>query len=68
MNNKYYVVTSDEALAELSLFHYPTEINITKTFKYRKSANKYGLALAEKWGHCVIYTFIGTEKVSEEIY
>lgn len=60
MNNKYYVVTSDEALAEF--------INITKTFKYRKSADKYGLALVEKWGHCVICTFVGTKKVSEEVY
>lgn len=41
---------------------------IRKTFKYRKSAEKFGVKMVEKYNHCTITTFSGTEVVRREYY
>lgn len=66
MNDKYYVVISAEGINAESLFHYSTELNITKSFQRRKLAEKYGAKLAEKYGSYEIITYCGTKKVSTE--
>ena len=39
-----------------------------KTFKYRKSAEKFGVKMVEKYNHCTINTFSGTEVLRSEYY
>lgn len=41
---------------------------IRKTFKYRKSAEKFGSKMVEKYYHCTIHTYIGTELLISEYY
>jgi hypothetical protein len=41
---------------------------IRKTFKYRKSAEKFGVKMVEKYNHCTIHTFSGTELLKSEYY
>lgn len=43
-------------------------IRIRKTFKYRKSAEKFAVKIAEKYNHCTIHTFSGTELLKSEYY
>lgn len=54
---EYVVITWDE-----------NDKVITKTFKYRKSAVKFGVKMVEKYNHCGIHTFSGTELLRSEYY
>lgn len=60
-NHKFYVVMADTYDVE-------TDLNTQKIYRYRKSAEKYGCELVEKYGHCTIATFIGTDCVETEQY
>lgn len=60
-NHKFYVVIADTWDVE-------TDCKSQKIYRYRKAANKYGVELVEKYGHCTISTFIGTECVEIEQY
>ena len=58
-NFKFYVVTSFEA---------PIDVEPTKSFRYRKSAEKYGEKLVDKYGHCCIDTYVGFDRIDRERY